>query len=180
LSFPGHSEQRLLVTSQDITARKQAEAAKDQRSEEELRRSEAFLAEAQRLSLTGSFSWVVPTEDITWSEQLYRIFEFEPGTSVTIERINGRVHPEDLPMMKGVIERARDGGPDFEYSPRLLMPDGSVKYLNAIAHRSRDAEGRLEYIGAVQDVTQRRTSEEALKKPDRNLPRLQESRASVC
>jgi PAS domain S-box-containing protein len=172
LSFPAHSEQRVLVTFQDITARKQAEAAKDQRSEEELRRSEAFLAEAQRLSLTGSFSWVVPTEEITWSEQLHRIFEFEPGTSVTIERINGRIHPEDRPMMNHVIERARDGGPDFEYSPRLLMPDGSVKYLNAIAHRSRDAEGRLEYIGAVQDVTQRRTSEEALEKARSELAKI--------
>ena len=97
LSLPGHSERRALVTFQDITARKQAEAAKDLRSEEELRRSEAFLAEAQRLSLTGSFSWQVATDEITWSEQLYRIFEFEPGTPVTLERIGGRVHPEDVP-----------------------------------------------------------------------------------
>jgi PAS domain S-box-containing protein len=162
LSFPGHSERRVLVTFQDITARKQAEAAKDLRSEEELRRSEAFLAEGQRLSLTGSFSWTVATDEMTWSEQLYRIFEFEPGTRVTIERINSRVHPEDVPMMNERIEWARSGGPGFEYSPRLLMPDGSVKYVNAIAHGSRDAEGRLEYIGAVQDVTQRRMSEEAL------------------
>jgi PAS domain S-box-containing protein len=164
LSFPGHSERRVLVTFQDITARKQAEAAKDLRSEEELRRSEAFLAEGQRLSLTGSFCWNVATDEITWSEQLYRIFEFEPGTPVTIERINTRVHPEDGPMMNETIERARVGGANFQYSPRLLMPDGSLKYVNAIAHASRDAEGRLEYIGAVQDVTQRRMSEEALAK----------------
>ena len=162
LSFPGHSERRALVTFQDITARKQAEAAKDQRSEEELRRSEAFLAEGQRLSLTGSFSWKVATDEITWSEQLYRIFEFEPGTPVTIERIKGRIHPEDVPMLNERIERARAGGADFEYQDRLLMPNGSVKYVNAIAHGSRDGEGRLEYIGAVQDVTQRRSSEEAL------------------
>jgi PAS domain S-box-containing protein len=162
LSFPGHSERRALVIFQDITARKQAEAAKDLRSEEELRRSEAFLAEAQRLSLTGSFSWKVATDEITWSEQLYRIFEFEPGTSVTIERINGRVHPEDVPMMNQRIEQARASGTHFEFALRLLMPDGSLRYVNAIAHASLDAEGRLEYIGAVQDVTQRRSSEEAL------------------
>jgi len=172
LSFPGHSEHRVLVTFQDITARKQAEAARDLRSEEELGRSEAFLAEGQRLSLTGSFSWMVPTDDITWSEQLYRIFEFDPGTPVTIERINSRVHPEDMPMMNERIERARAGGPDFEFSPRLLMPDGSVKYVNAIAHRSRDAEGRLEYIGAVQDVTQRRMSEDALEKARSELAKI--------
>ncbi|HEX9128900.1 MAG TPA: ATP-binding protein [Gemmatimonadaceae bacterium] len=172
LSFPGHSERRVLVIFQDITARKQAEAAKDLRSEEELRRSEAFLAEGQRLSLTGSFCWKVATDDITWSEQLYRIFEFEPGTPVTIERINTRVHPEDLPTMNESIAWARAGGADFEYSLRLLMADDSVKYVNAIAHRSRDAGGQLEYMGAVQDETQRRMSEEALAKARSELTKV--------
>ena len=162
LAFPGHPERRALVTFQDITARKRAEAARDLRSEEELRRSEAFLAEGQRLSLTGSFSWKVATDEITWSEQLYRIFEFEPGTPVTIERINGRVHPEDVPMMNETIERARAGGADFEYQHRLLMPGGATKFVTAIAHGSVDAGGRLEYIGAVRDVTRRRSSEDAL------------------
>lgn len=162
LAFPGHSERRVLVTFQDITAQKQAAAAKDLRSEAELRRSEAFLAEGQRLSLTGSFHWKVSTDDLTWSEQLYRIFEFEPGTPVTIGRLSSRIHPEDLPLITESIERARAAGDDFEFPHRLLMPDGSVKHLNAIAHRSRDAAGRLEYVGAVQDVTQRRRSEEAL------------------
>ena len=160
------------MTFQDITARKQAEAAKDLRSEEELRRSEACLAEGQRLSLTGSFTWIVPTDEFTWSEQLYRNFEFNPGTPVTMERIRSRVHPEDMSIVNERIERARAGGPDFEFSPRLLMPDGSVKYVNAIAHRSRDGEGRLEYIGAVQDVTQRRMSEEALEKARSELAKI--------
>jgi len=172
LSFPGHSERRVLVTFQDITARKQAEAAKDLRSEEELRRSEAFLAEGQRLSLTGSFCCNLATGEITWSEQLYRIFEFEPGTPVTLERINARVHPEDVPMMTENIERAYASAADFDYSHRLLMQDGSVKYVNANAHRSRDAEGRVEYIGAVQDVTQRRLSEEALAKARSELTKV--------
>jgi PAS domain S-box-containing protein len=172
LSFPGHSERRVLVTFQDITARKQAEAAKDLRSEEELRRSEAFLAEGQRLSSTGSFCWKVATDEITWSEQLYRIFEFEPGTPVTTERIKSRVHPEDVPMLNERIEWARASGADFEYPHRLLMPDGSVKYVNAIAHGSLDTEGRLEYIGAVQDVTQRRMSEEALAKARSELAKV--------
>ncbi|MGZ3565256.1 MAG: PAS domain S-box protein [Gemmatimonadaceae bacterium] len=172
LSFPGHSERRVLVTFQDITARKQAEAAKDLRSEEELRRSEAFLAEGQRLSLTGSFCWNVTTDEITWSEQLYRTFEFEVGTPVTLERISTRVHPEDVPTMNETLERVRAGCPDFEYSTRLLMPNGSVKYVKAIAHGSRDAEGRLEYIGAVHDVTQRRMSEEALERARSELAKV--------
>ncbi|MGZ3483971.1 MAG: ATP-binding protein, partial [Gemmatimonadaceae bacterium] len=172
LSFPGHSERRVLLTMHDITARKKAEVAKDLRSEEELRRSEAFLAEGQRLSLTGSFCWNVTTDEITWSEQLYRTFEFEVGTPVTLERISTRVHPEDVPTMNETLERVRAGCPDFEYSTRLLMPNGSVKYVKAIAHGSRDAEGRLEYIGAVHDVTQRRMSEEALERARSELAKV--------
>jgi len=171
LSLPGHSERRVLLTFQDITARKQAEAAKDlraiterKRSEEELRRSEAFLAEAQRLSLTGSFSWRVAADEITWSEQLYRIFEFDPGMPVTLELIGTRVHPEDVSLFEKVAEHARGGGNDFEWHYRLLMPDHSIKYLHAVAHATRDQNGQLEYIAAVQDVTQRRLSEEALAK----------------
>jgi PAS domain S-box-containing protein len=139
----------------DITERK--------RSEEELRRSEAFLAEGQRLSSTGTFSWRVTTEEIIWSEAVYRIFEFNPGMRVTLELIGSRVHPDDMPLMYDMIERAQ-GGKDFEYEHRLQMPDRSVKYLRLIGHATRDQSGRLEYIGAVQDVTQRRLSEEALSK----------------
>jgi PAS domain S-box-containing protein len=166
LSFPGHSERRSLVTFQDITARKQAEAAKDLRTEEELRRSEAFLAEGQRLSLTGSFSWNVATDTITWSEQLYRIYEFEVGMPVTLDLIRTRVHPEDLSLYEKmkVVDQARGGTSDFEWQYRLLMPDRSIKYLHAVAQVFRDLEDRREYIAVVQDVTERRLSEEALGK----------------
>jgi signal transduction histidine kinase len=162
LSFPGHSERRALVRFEDITSRKQAEAAKDLRSEEELRRSEAFLAEGQHLSSTGSFSWKVMTDEITWSEQLYRIFEFDQGTPVTLELIDTRIHLEDIPRLHDMIERARGAGTDFEDEYRLQMPDQSIKYLHMVAHGTRDEDGRLEYIGAVQDVTARRMSEQAL------------------
>jgi PAS domain S-box-containing protein len=138
----------------DIDERKRAEDA--------LKRSEAFLAEGQRLSRIGSLSWRVETGEITWSEELYRIFGFERDVPVTLDLIGSRVHPEDIPMMNDMVERARGGVTDFEYEHRLQMPDGSVKYLHLIAHRIRDNEGRLEYIGAVQDVTQRQISEDAL------------------
>ena len=164
LSLPGHSERRVLVTFQDVTARKQAEAAERKRAQEKLRHTEAFLAEAQRLSSTGSFSWRAATDEITWSQQLYRIFEFEQGVPVTLELIGSRVHPEDVPLLNEMIDRARGAGSDFEYEHRLQMRDHSVKYLHLVAHATRDQEGRLEYIGAVQDVTQRRLSEEALGK----------------
>jgi PAS domain S-box-containing protein len=129
-----------------------------------LKRSEAFLAEGQRLSLTGTFSWRVATDEITWSEQVYRIFEFDPAVPVTVELIGTRVHPEDIPLFHDMTDRARVDGSDFEYEYRLQMPDRSVKYLHVVAHATRDQDGRLEYIGAVQDVTERRLSEEALGK----------------
>jgi steroid delta-isomerase-like uncharacterized protein len=127
-----------------------------------LKRSEAFLAEAQRFSRTGSFSWRVETNEITWSEEVYRIFQFEQGTPATLELIGSRVHPEDQAKLNDMIEQARKAVSDFEYEHRLMMPDASVKYLHLIAHGIRDNEGRLEYIGAVQDVTESKVAEEAL------------------
>jgi PAS domain S-box-containing protein len=147
----------------DITERK--------RAEDELRRSEAFLAEGQHLSRTGSFSWRVATGEIAWSEQIYRIFKFDPGVPVTLDLIGSRVHPEDVTLFTDMIDLARGGG-DFDYEHRLLMPDLSVKYLHVIAHATRDKDGRPEYIGAVQDVTERRLSEEALDKARSDLARV--------
>jgi signal transduction histidine kinase len=132
------------------------------RAEEELRRSQAFIAEGQRLGRLGSFSWRVETGIITWSDHLYSIFEFEPGGLVTLERIGSRVHPEDIPLLGDMIDRAQRAASDLEYEHRLLMPNQSVKYLHLVAHGTQDQDGRLEYIGAVQDVTERRLAEEAL------------------
>jgi PAS domain S-box-containing protein len=133
------------------------------RAEEELRRSEAFLAEGQRLTLSGSFLWRLDTDEITFSEQLYRIHELDRDSPVTLERIRTRIHPEDLPLLSEKIERARTGGNSaLDYEIRLRMPNGSVKYVRTIAHGTRDRDGRPEIIGAVQDVTERRVAEEAL------------------
>jgi PAS domain-containing protein len=133
-------------------------------SEAALKRSEAFLAEAH-LTRIGSFAWRTATNEITWSEQLYRIFEFDPQVTVTLELIGTRVHPEDLALLQDMIERASSAASDFQYEHRVLMPDHSVKYLHMIAHGTRNEDGELEYIGAVQDVTNRRLSEEALGAP---------------
>jgi len=151
-------------TSTDIDDRK--------RSEEELRRSEAFLAESQRLSLTGSFSWKSATGEIVWSEQLYRIYELEIGMPLTLELVRTRVHPEDLTLYEKMVAEAQIGGRDFEWQYRLMMPDHSIKHLQAVAHAIRDQDGRLEYIAAIQDVTTRRTSEEALDKARSELAQV--------
>jgi PAS domain S-box-containing protein len=139
----------------DITLRK--------RAEEKLRRSEAFLAEGQLLSQVGSFSWDVATDAILWSDQTYRIFEIEPGVQVTFELIGGRIHPEDVALFQEQIARSRLDGSDVQLEIRLQMPDRTVKYVHVVAH-CRHHGDQLEYIGAVQDVTQRRRSEMALTK----------------
>jgi PAS domain S-box-containing protein len=147
----------------DISKRKQAEQA--------LRRSEAFLAEAQHLSRIGSFSWRVATDEITWSEQLCRIFQIDPDARVTFELIGTRIHPDDLSAFREHIDRARREGSGVQLEVRLQMPDGAVKYVHVVAH-TRGDHGELEYIGAVQDVTGRRSSEEALSKARSELSRV--------
>jgi C4-dicarboxylate-specific signal transduction histidine kinase len=121
------------------------------------------------LSSTGSFSWRTTTGEITWSEQLYRIFEFDPGTPVTLDLIEGRIHPEDIPTFRDMTETARATGTDFAFEHRVQLPDRSVKYVHLVAHGTRDEDGRLEYVGAVQDVTARRLSELALGKAQSEL-----------
>jgi len=149
-----------------------AQGIERRRAEEALRRSEAFLAEGQRLGQIGSYSWRVATGEIKWSNELYRIYELEIGVPVTLELLRTRVHPQDLSLYEKMIERTQNGGSDFEWQFRLLMPDQSIKYLHSVAHATRDQDGQLEYIAVVQDVTERRQSEEALEKSRSELAQM--------
>jgi signal transduction histidine kinase len=145
------------------------------RAERALRRSEALLAEAQRLSSTGSFSWRVATDEITWSEELYRIYELEVGVPVTLELVRTRVHPEDtdlLEKMKALDQALGGGAAAFEWQYRLMMPDRSIKYLHAVTHATQDQHGQLEYIAAVRDVTAALLSEEVLDNARSELARV--------
>src|SRR6266436_1715578 len=145
---------RWYATAFDIEGRKLAE--------EGVRRSEAFLTETQRLTSIASFSWLVATDELAWSEELYRIYEFDQGIKITLEVIRTRVHPEDLSLYEKMVEQARNGSEDFEWQYRLLMPEQSIKYMHAVAQATRDPDGQLEYIAAVRDVTARRLADEAL------------------
>jgi PAS domain-containing protein len=102
------------------------------------------------------------TDEITFSEQLFRIFEFEPDSPVTLERIACRVHPEDVETLSAKVELARKAIEEQDYEIRLLTPNGAIKYVRTKSFGFRNEEGRLERIGAIQDVTERRLSEETL------------------
>ncbi len=159
---PGKPEFVGAVT--DITERKRAEA--------ELRRAYDHLTEAQRLSQTGSFTSDLTTDEHFWSDEFYRICEFEPGSPVTIQRLGEIVHPEDVPLYQGAIGRAMAGtDPDFYF--RIVTSRG-VKHVRGFAHRIAD---RPVFVGAVQDVTASKMAQEALNRAGAELAQV--SRATT-
>jgi len=137
--------------------------------QEKLRQSEAYLAEAQQVSHTGSFGWKVATGETLWSEETYRIFQYDPSVKPSLDLVRGRVHPEDIPLVNQLMERAPQEAKDWELEHRLLMPGGAVKHVHVVARAGKDRSGRLEFIGAIMDVTERRLAEEALGKAQANL-----------
>jgi PAS domain S-box-containing protein len=149
----------------DIEGRRQTENA--------LRQSEAYLAQAQRLSLSGTFGWRVATGENTWSTETYRIFGYDEGSPVNIEMVVARTHPEDRAAVQKAIERVSIDGNDYDQEYRLLMPDGSVKHVHAVARSERDASGNLEYVGAVTDVTLARETERKLRRSEAYLAEAQ-------
>jgi signal transduction histidine kinase len=139
------------------------------RAEEKLRRSEAYLTEAQRLIRTGSFGRKITTGEIVWSKETFRIFGYDQTLSPTLDMVLQRVHPEDLALVRQSIDSASIEGIDFDYEHRLLMPDRSVKYVHVVAHTLSDASGSIELFGAVMDVTTAKRAAEELHKAQTEL-----------
>ncbi len=140
-------------------------------AEQKLQRSEAYLEEAQRLSHTGSFGWRPATGEILWSDETFRIFQFDRATIPTVELILQRIHPEDAGLVQQITERASRDGKDFDYECRLAMPDGSIRSVQVVAHVVRAASGRngIEFVGALTDITERKHAEEALRQAQADL-----------
>jgi PAS domain S-box-containing protein len=143
------------------------------RVEEALRRNEHFLAEAQRLSRVGSVGMEVRTKRIFWSEESARIYGYAPGTEPTPDLILQRSHPDDVGLVKDALERAMQGGSDFDYEHRLRMPDGSIKHLHDLAHCFRNSAGNAEVVGAIMDITERKVSEESIRRSEAYLAEAQ-------
>jgi PAS domain S-box-containing protein len=131
------------------------------RVEVELRRAYDSFADAQRLSHTGSFITDLVGDDHNWSEETYRIFDFEPGTKVTVQRIRDMIHADDLPPFDAMIARAMTGV-DVNLYFRITTARGTLKHVRGVAHVIEQVEGRPMFVGALQDVTESMVAEEAL------------------
>lgn len=158
---PGGHPVAILETNNDITERKHAEDA--------LRRSDAYLAAAQRLSLTGSFGWKISSGDLYWSEETFRIFGYDRTARPSLELVEQRIHPTDVVGVRQQIERALRDGKDWELEHQLLMPDGSVKCVHVVARAVRDEAGKVEYVGAVMDISAAKRAEQELRQAQAEL-----------
>jgi PAS domain S-box-containing protein len=149
-------------------------AVNDQkRIEAALLHSEMHLTEAQRLSRTGSFGWNLSTGEIFWSDETFRILQYDRAAKPGLELLFQRTHPEDRAAMQRTLEDASRDSKDFDHEYRLLMPDGSVKYLHAVAHAAREKSGDLQFFGAMTDVTVVREAERKLRRSEAYLDEAQ-------
>jgi PAS domain S-box-containing protein len=154
--------------------REAKERAERRRAEESLRRSETYLAEAQQLSGTGSFGWNHSSGEIFWSDETFRIFESDPTTKPTIELVIQRTHPADRELVRQTIESAAAAGNGFDFEHRLIMPDGSVKWVRVVSHpATSEVLGGLLYVGAVTDITDRKLAEQTLRRSQGYLAEAQ-------
>jgi PAS domain S-box-containing protein len=147
----------------------QAESRERTQIENRLRRSEGYLVEAQRLTRTGSFGWSVQSGEIRWSDETFRIFEWDPKTKPTLAMILQRTHPDDVAFVKETVERVSREQKDLDFEHRLFMQDGSVKYIRVVAHAVKDESGEVEFVGAVMDTTEGKRAENKLRRSEESL-----------
>jgi PAS domain S-box-containing protein len=142
------------------------------RAEDDLRRSEASLAEAQQISHTGSWRWKVDTGELSWSAEVRRIHAFDPVADLpSAMTFMAMVHADDRPAFQEGLDRAVRERGGFQHEYRMVLPDGSVKHLRIVGHPDATVAGELEYVGVVMDITERRQAEEALRDAQTELAR---------
>jgi PAS domain S-box-containing protein len=151
----------------------QAAIEGQRRTEAALLHSEMYLTEAQRLSRTGSFGWNISTGEIFWSDETFRIFGCDPAAKPSLEIIFQRTHPDDRAAVQRTVDQASSTGNDFDHEYRLLMPDGSIRNVHAVAHAARDASGHIEFLGAVTDFTVAKEVERKLRRSEAYLAESQ-------
>jgi signal transduction histidine kinase len=168
-------ERRVIQRTAELAAineRLQSEMRERRRTQEQLRRSEAYLAEGERLTHTGSWVWSPRAGAVFWSREHFRIFGFDPDAGEpSAEAAMDRVHPADRPGLDAALAKAIADNADFDHGFRITLPDGTLKHLKSIGHPSPTLSGEVEYVGTVMDVTERKLSEQALTSAQRELER---------
>jgi PAS domain S-box-containing protein len=152
---------RILGSAMDVT--------EQERLTQELQRREAYLTEAQRLSHTGSFGWNISTGELFWSEETFRIFQYDRAAKPTLEMIFQRVHPDDRALVHQTIDRASIQATNFDVEHRLLMPDGAIKNVHVLARALHSSSGAVEFVGAITDVTAERQAEGRIRQSKKDL-----------
>jgi PAS domain S-box-containing protein len=142
----------------------------------DLQRRWQYLAEAQRLSHSGTFGWKVRSGELVWSDETYKILGLARETNPTLDLVFDRVHPEDRDRLQQLKDRATQNGMDLDVEHRILMPDGVIKHVHVVAHAGKDKSGSLEYAGIVTDITERKYAEEEREALSHSL---QESKARL-
>src|SRR6201987_4190170 len=173
---------KLLLDARSATQRRTGERTNElEKANEDLKTAQAelqrrwqYLAEAQRLSHSGTFGWKVRSGELIWSDETYRILGFTRETNPTLDLVFDRIHPEDRDLLQQIRDRATQNGMDLDVEHRILLPDGAIRYVHAVAHAGRDSSGNLEYMGVVTDITERKLAEEEREALSRDL---QESKA---
>src|SRR5579864_8553235 len=145
-------------------------------SQADLERRWQYLAEAQRLSHSGTFGWKVHTGELVWSDETYKILGFARETHPTLDLVFDRVHPEDRDRLQKLRDRATQSGMDLDIEHRVLLPDGVIRHVHVVAHAGRDNSGSLEYAGVVTDITERKRADDEREAMSRSL---QESKARL-
>jgi PAS domain S-box-containing protein len=143
---------------------------------DQLQRSESYLAEGQALSHTGSFGWNPATDELYWSAESFRIYEYNPACPIEFARIVQQTHSDDRAFLEQTLDRARHEKKDFEVEYRLLMADGSVKHLQVVARALEGESGDVEFVGSMRDVTQAKRAEEAQRAQELEREAMQRQR----
>jgi len=160
------------VTVLELLASQAAISLENAQLYSELQRSETFLVEGQSLSQTGSFGWTLPSQEIEWSAETFKIFQYDAGVKPTLELIFQRIHPEDKHLVRQTLDLAVKDGTEFDIEHRLLMPDGTVKHIHVVARALKIASGSLEFVGAITDITASKQAAEKIQQSERELRQL--------